>query len=96
MSFKMQTFGLEYQWIRLANRASRKVNLGWLLETARLPMVSLSLLLALLVLRVRYVAEEVDWLQLVAAGALSFVVVGVVCWTWIQLTNATFSSLVNC
>jgi hypothetical protein len=43
-------------------------------------MVALALLLALLVLRMRYIAEHVDWLEFSGIAVFSLVVVGAGCW----------------
>ena len=68
--------------MQIAKRASRKVNLGWWLEFARLPMVALAVLLAIVVLRIRYVTEQVDWVVLSSIFLLSLLIFGVICWVF--------------
>lgn len=76
--------------MRIAKLASRKVNLGWWLEAARIPMVALALLLGLFVLRMRYDAGLVDWRLFAGVAIISFLFIGVLCW---MLSRRNFETI---
>jgi hypothetical protein len=70
----------EQTWREIARNTSRKINLGWWLQTLATPLLITSLLIACAILITRRELDMIPWLELSAGTLLVIAITGIFSW----------------
>lgn len=68
------------QWQHLAQQTSRRINLGWWLQTLSTPLLIISLIIACAILITRRELDTIPWLELTASVIAVIAITGAICW----------------
>ena len=70
----------EQTWRAIAQRTSRKINLGWWLQVLSTPLLITGLIIACAILIIRRELDSLPWLQIILGTAGIISLTGLICW----------------